>query len=82
MQKSKFLSKTDINNFNDPYYCVVLEDGPSHFLSAVGGSYESGSSILYFSPADMPAFYQTLPFLVRYYKVSIRIIENPHPSPF
>ena len=73
-------SRTDINNFVSPYYRVLLEDGPSH--SECGGYYGSSVSQLYFSPRQMATFYSTLPFLARYYKITISIVENPNPTPF
>lgn len=74
-------SKTDINNFRDPYYCVILEDGPSHCSHGLG-TYSDSATILYYSPLEIDAFYKVLPFVARYYKITIRVIENPNPLPF
>ena len=73
MQKCK--SKTNINNYVDPVYSVILEDGPT-------AKYSSCSSITYYTPEQMVAFYKLLPSLAKYYKVTIRIIENRDNLPF
>ena len=73
--KSHCVSKTNINNFKDPVYCVVLEDGPT-------SSYGSRSTLKYIAPDSINAFYEVLPELARYYKITIRIVENPNNLPF